>query len=647
MKALIIKWLIPVVAFVGLLVLATQPTFAAYQTLYVDGELIWVDYGTYVHGPIDSPYLTITEAINDLDSDGGRIYVAEGTYPENLAFSNLDDIEILGGYNGGPGDPSPFTSQNTTGNQTKINGAITGVNASGKISGLTFYNRLGISYLISITNSLSHNFEISDNYFNYDYVSSFMVKINSASGGSGVIKDNYFDNAFSDQSVVGTGGAGDTTIENNEFYDCASTNGSYGIITATSGAVVQNNLIANSDSTNRVGIRISNEAEVYNNTVADGSALTAGIASSGSGHTVYNNLVANITGTDYVLSVSATESNNLSDSDCNPNFAGGSGANAYKLGSSSTCVDEGRTVSSASPDFFGTSRPSGSAYDVGFHELVIIPVCGNNIVETGEQCDDGNTVSGDDCSSTCQNETPSAVCGNNIVETGEQCDDGNSSNGDGCSASCDDEPDLCDNIAGYQYVMPSGYVADGSSCIEDDGQVVPCGDWYDINSSDSHYDIAVYLCEHGEIIRGDSFGNLRINDKLTRAELLAMAFRAREYENLGVVDVNAGACFNDVIDGWYAKYFCTAKDEGFIEGYEGNVAKPGNIVLLAEALKMMLGALDKYYSIDSGDCWYCSMVWSAEPHDWLPFTFDSPTDIGPLELDRRYAMDMLYRILTN
>jgi len=32
-------------------------------------------------------------------------------------------------------------------------------------------------------------------------------------------------------------------------------------------------------------------------------------------------------------------------------------------------------------------------------------VCGNGIVETGEQCDDGNTVSGDGCSSTCQMDT--------------------------------------------------------------------------------------------------------------------------------------------------------------------------------------------------------------------------------------------------
>lgn len=31
-------------------------------------------------------------------------------------------------------------------------------------------------------------------------------------------------------------------------------------------------------------------------------------------------------------------------------------------------------------------------------------VCGNGIIESGEQCDDGNTVSGDGCSATCQTE---------------------------------------------------------------------------------------------------------------------------------------------------------------------------------------------------------------------------------------------------
>ena len=59
-------------------------------------------------------------------------------------------------------------------------------------------------------------------------------------------------------------------------------------------------------------------------------------------------------------------------------------------------------------------------------------VCGNNVLEGNEQCDDGNVINGDGCDNNC---TPPS-CGNGIVTAGEQCDDGNLINGDGCSAVC-------------------------------------------------------------------------------------------------------------------------------------------------------------------------------------------------------------------
>lgn len=78
--------------------------------------------------------------------------------------------------------------------------------------------------------------------------------------------------------------------------------------------------------------------------------------------------------------------------------------------------------------------------------LIVVPVscfseepepvlCGNGVVEPGEECDDGNKVSGDGCSATCLLEQP-AACGNGVLEVGEECDDGNNDNGDGCSAAC-------------------------------------------------------------------------------------------------------------------------------------------------------------------------------------------------------------------
>lgn len=47
------------------------------------------------------------------------------------------------------------------------------------------------------------------------------------------------------------------------------------------------------------------------------------------------------------------------------------------------------------------------------------PVCGNNSLEVGEQCDDGNTISNDGCSSTCRTEPklkpPTAVISSNVM----------------------------------------------------------------------------------------------------------------------------------------------------------------------------------------------------------------------------------------
>lgn len=65
------------------------------------------------------------------------------------------------------------------------------------------------------------------------------------------------------------------------------------------------------------------------------------------------------------------------------------------------------------------------------------PVCGNRILENGEECDDGNNINGDGCSQMCTIEgdyTP--YCGDSILTTGEECDDGNNVNGDGCSMFC-------------------------------------------------------------------------------------------------------------------------------------------------------------------------------------------------------------------
>jgi cysteine-rich repeat protein len=57
--------------------------------------------------------------------------------------------------------------------------------------------------------------------------------------------------------------------------------------------------------------------------------------------------------------------------------------------------------------------------------------CGNGILESNEQCDDGNNTNGDGCSATCM-----TVCGDGKKVGKEECDDGNNVDTDACTNAC-------------------------------------------------------------------------------------------------------------------------------------------------------------------------------------------------------------------
>ena len=78
-------------------------------------------------------------------------------------------------------------------------------------------------------------------------------------------------------------------------------------------------------------------------------------------------------------------------------------------------------------------------------------ICGDGLLVVGEECDDGNQVSGDGCGPTCKIEQSGTscpplsdlkgavcrpTCGDGVRGPREECDDGNSFSGDGCSQDC-------------------------------------------------------------------------------------------------------------------------------------------------------------------------------------------------------------------
>jgi fibro-slime domain-containing protein len=95
--------------------------------------------------------------------------------------------------------------------------------------------------------------------------------------------------------------------------------------------------------------------------------------------------------------------------------------------------NDGRTVTCVPTDDGGCGIPAG---------------CGNGSLESDEECDDGNTASGDGCSLACRQETDftcpdpgqpcvsTVVCGDGRVSGKEACDDKNTTGSDGCAADC-------------------------------------------------------------------------------------------------------------------------------------------------------------------------------------------------------------------
>ncbi|MDL1870871.1 DUF11 domain-containing protein, partial [Deltaproteobacteria bacterium PRO3] len=100
-------------------------------------------------------------------------------------------------------------------------------------------------------------------------------------------------------------------------------------------------------------------------------------------------------------------------------------------------------------------------------------VCGDGLVEAGEQCDDGNTTPGDGCSATCQYES---VCGDGLQEGLEQCDDGNTTPGDGCDDICRLETVCGDGLQEGLEQCDDGNTVPGDGCDDICRLETVCGD---------------------------------------------------------------------------------------------------------------------------------------------------------------------------
>lgn len=110
--------------------------------------------------------------------------------------------------------------------------------------------------------------------------------------------------------------------------------------------------------------------------------------------------------------------------------------------------------------------------------LTVNGACGDNIKQKYEKCDDGNTDSGDYCSADCQ--TVTGACGDGVIQTGETCDDGDDNGKYGfCTLICDGAGLGCGDgvLQGIYERCDDGNIVDGDYCSVDCQTITGvCGD---------------------------------------------------------------------------------------------------------------------------------------------------------------------------
>jgi fibro-slime domain-containing protein len=188
---------------------------------------------------------------------------------------------------------------------------------------------------------------------------------------------------------------------------------------------------------------------------------------------------------------------------------------------------EGGTADVSAPDACG----SGTCDDATTNA-----VCGDGIIGSGEQCDDGNSKPGDGCSGVCQIEpgytcptpgqsciyTVQQICGDGHIEGNEQCDDGNTVDGDGCSSACQVEP-------GWSCVTP------GSPCAKTTATPV-CGDGK-IQSGEQ--------CDDGNTASGDGCSATCRLEQGWTCPTPGMACKPLQYCGDGIVQTSLGEQCDD------------------------------------------------------------------------------------------------------
>ena len=113
------------------------------------------------------------------------------------------------------------------------------------------------------------------------------------------------------------------------------------------------------------------------------------------------------------------------------------------------------------------------------------------------------------------------------------------------------------------------------------------------------------------IMQGDPNGNMRYQDKVSRAECAKIVVASSTYRNMVEMDKKSSPFSDVTYQHWAAPYVTVGIKYGLFRGYMDATFRPSNTVLFEEALVMFLRVLG-YTDEDMGNDWPYSQIETAK-----------------------------------
>lgn len=150
----------------------------------------------------------------------------------------------------------------------------------------------------------------------------------------------------------------------------------------------------------------------------------------------------------------------------------------------------------------------------------------------------------------------------------------------------------------------------------------------------AQFSTAIEALKNKGVVEGYADGSFQPDVGINRAEFLKIVLESRD------ADASEGAgCFPDVGTEWFARFVCTAKNEGIIAGYPDGRFRPDQRISFVEAAKILSLAFGQSPRSSGGE-WYEGYARALEDSRAIP------TTITKLDKDvtRGEMAEMLWRL---